>query len=268
MAHIDIDPARCDRDGLCIGECPVGLLSPGPDKLPLAAADAAEKCIMCGHCIAVCPTGALSLAGLAADALPPVRKSLVISPESAEQFLRSRRSVRRFQKQPVERELILRLIDTARYAPSGMNAQPVRWVVAEGGEAVHRLAGLTAEALRKLPYFMGFLEAWEAGRDTILRAAPNLVVAHADATGFDHTVDCAIALAHFELAAYGYGLGACWAGLLMLAARDSEPLNTALDIPLNHKVYGALMLGYPAYPFRRLPPRKAPQVRWLLPSGE
>lgn len=263
MAHIDIDPKLCDHDGLCIGECPAGLLSPGPDGVPLVAADAAERCYFCGHCIAVCPTGALSLAGIAPGSLPQLRKGLILSPESAEQFLSSRRSVRRFKKKPVERDLIMRCIETARYAPSGMNAQPVRWAVVEGPEAVRRMAGFTAEALRRLPYFLGFLKAWEEGRDVILREAPNLVVAHADATGFDHTVDCAIALSHFELAAHGNGLGTCWAGLLMLAARESEPLNTALGIPLNHKIYGALMLGYPQYRFRRLPPRKEPQVRFL-----
>ncbi len=263
LPHIVIDPTRCDHDGLCIAECPVGIISFGPDGLPAGAQDAASRCIMCGHCIAVCPQAALSLAGLAPEELPALHKKFTVVPEATEQLLRSRRSVRRYHKKPVERELLLRCIDTARYAPSGMNAQPVRWVVVEGAERMRELAGLTAGALRRLPYFLGFLEAWDKGQDVILRGAPNLVVAHAETTGYDHTVDCAIALTYFELAAHGNGLGTCWAGLLMLAAKDSVELNAALGIPEGHRVLGALMAGYPKYGFNRLPPRKPAQVRWL-----
>lgn len=263
VPHIQIDPARCDRDGLCISECPVGIISFGPDGLPVGCADAASLCVMCGHCISVCPQAALTLAGIAPAELPAMQKKFTVAPEAAEQFLRSRRSVRRYRKPCVDRELLLRCIDCARYAPSGMNAQPVNWLVVEGAEKMRELAGLTAKALRRLPYFLRFLEAWDRGEDVILRGAPNLVVAHAQSQGFDHTVDCAIALTYFELAAHGNGVGTCWAGLLMLAARDSAELQAALGIPEGHRVLGALMAGYPKYSFNRLPPRNAAKVRWL-----
>jgi nitroreductase/ferredoxin len=263
LPHIQIDPARCDRDGLCIKECPVGIIAFGPEGLPAGAEDAATRCIMCGHCIAVCPKAALTLAGLAPEALPALHKKFTVTPEAAEQLLRSRRSVRRYRQKPVDRALLLQLIDTARYAPSGMNAQPVRWLVVEGAEKMRKLAGLTAKALRRLPYFLAFLEAWDRGEDVILRGAPNLVLAHAEAQGFDHTVDGAIALTYFELAAHAHGVGTCWAGLLMLAAKDSPELCAALGIPEDHRVLGALMAGYPKHGFQRLPPRREATVRWL-----
>jgi len=263
LPHIQVDPARCDKDGLCIAECPVGLIAFGPDGLPAGAEDAAARCILCGHCISVCPKDALTLAGLAPESLAAVQKKFTVTPEAAEQLLRSRRSVRRYKKKPVERELLLQCIDTARYAPSGMNAQPLSWIVAEGEKRMRGLAGLTADALPRLPYFQGFLEAWERGEDVILRGAPNLVVVHAETSGFDHTVDAASALTYFELAAHAHGLGTCWAGLLMLAAKDSPELNAALGIPEGHRVLGALMAGYPRHGFKRLPPRKEARVRWL-----
>lgn len=263
MSHIQIDPARCDKDGLCVAECPVGIIAFGEGGLPAVADEAASRCVMCGHCIAVCPQAALTLAGLPPEALPALEKKFTVTPEAAEQLLRSRRSVRRYKGRPVDREQLLQFIDTARYAPSGMNAQPVNWLVVEGRERMLELAGLTANALRRLPYFLGFLEAWERGEDVILRGAPNLVVAHAEAMGFDHTVDGAIALTYFELAAHAHGVGTCWAGLLMRAAMDSAELKAALRIPEGHRVLGALMAGYPKYGFKRLPPRKLAKVRWL-----
>lgn len=263
MSHIQIDSARCDKDGLCVAECPVGIIAFGEGGLPAVSGEAAARCVMCGHCVAVCPQAALTLAGIPPTALPEVQKKFTVSPEAAEQLLRSRRSVRRYKSAPVNRDLLLQLIDTARYAPSGMNAQPVHWLVVEGRERMLELAGLTAKALRRLPYFLGFLEAWDKGQDVILRGAPNLVLAHAEATGFDHTVDGAIALTYFELAAHAHGVGTCWAGLLMLAAKDSPELTAALRIPEGHRVLGALMAGYPKYGFKRLPPRNPAKVRWL-----
>jgi nitroreductase/NAD-dependent dihydropyrimidine dehydrogenase PreA subunit len=263
MSHLQIDPARCDKDGLCVAECPVGIIAFGQDGLPAVADDAASRCVLCGHCIAVCPKAALSLAGLSPSALPELQKKFTVTPKAADQLLRSRRSIRRYKSAPVERALLLQCIDTARYAPSGMNAQPVHWLVVEGRERMLELAGHTANALRRLPYFLGFLDAWEKGHDVILRGAPNLVLAHAEATGFDHTVDGAIALTYFELAAHAHGVGTCWAGLLMLAARDSQELIKALGIPEGHRVLGALMAGYPKYGFKRLPPRNPAKVRWL-----
>jgi len=263
MAHIDIDLSLCNKDGLCISECPAMLLSRGADRFPVVAADAAERCILCGHCVAVCPTGALTLAGKGAADLTPLDPALDISPEAAEQFLRSRRSVRRFSNKPVEPELVRRCLDTARYAPSGVNTQPVRWVVASDPDLLVALVDLTAKSLRRLPYFMPYLNAWERGEDMILRSAPQLVVAHASKVGMDNTTNCVIALAHFELAAHALGLGTCWAGLFTLAAGRGKAIASALCIPENHKIYGALMLGRPRYGFKRLPERKQPSVRFL-----
>lgn len=261
--HISIDLSLCNRDGLCISECPAFLLTRGKDKFPVVAEDAADRCILCGHCISVCPTKALSLAGQHADDLVPLDPALEISPEGAEQFLRSRRSVRRFRDKPVERELVRRCIDSARYAPSGVNTQPVNWIVAEDPDLMVLLVDLTAKSLRRLPYFMPYLNAWDQGIDLILRSAPQLVVAHAPKGGMDNTSNCVIALSHFEMAAHAQGLGTCWAGLFTHAAGRSKAISSALCIPEAHKIYGALMLGRPKYGFKRLPERKRPPVRFL-----
>jgi nitroreductase/NAD-dependent dihydropyrimidine dehydrogenase PreA subunit len=263
MAHLEIDLSLCNKDGLCISECPAFLLTRGKDKFPVPAADAADRCILCGHCIAVCPTGALSLAGQHAAELTQLDHALDVSPEAAAQFMRSRRSVRRFRDKPVERALVRQCIDIARYAPSGVNTQPVNWIVVDDPDLMVALVDLTAKSLRRLPYFMPYLDAWARGEDLILRNAPQLVVAHAPKGGLDNTTNCVVALAHFDLAAHALGLGTCWAGLFTHAAGRSKSISAALCIPETHKIYGALMLGRPKHGFKRLPERKRPPVRFL-----
>ncbi len=263
MSHIEIDLSLCNKDGLCISECPAFLLERGKNKFPVVAQNAADRCILCGHCIAGCPTGALSLARQHAADLPPIDPALAASPEALAQFLRSRRSVRRFRSKPVERELVRRCIDIARYAPSGVNTQPVNWIVVEDPDLMVLLVDLTAKSLRRLPYFMPYLNAWDQGVDLILRNAPQLIVAHAPKGGMDNASNCVVALAHFDLAAHSLGLGTCWAGLFTHAAGRSKTISSALCIPESHKIYGALMLGRPKYGFKRLPERKHPPVRFL-----
>ncbi len=85
-----------------------------------------------------------------------IRKDLVIDPFQAEQFLRSRRSIRKFRAKPVEREKIEKLLQIAGYAPSAHNAQPVHFLVIEDTKEVKRifLRGIFREhasSLEELP---------------------------------------------------------------------------------------------------------------------
>lgn len=48
-----------------------------------------------------------------------------------EQLAVSRRAIRHFKNDPVEKELLIRLLGTARWAPSAYNLQPVHYVVVE-----------------------------------------------------------------------------------------------------------------------------------------
>jgi nitroreductase len=66
-----------------------------------------------------------------------------------------------------------------------------------------------------------------------------------------------------ELLAASMGLGSCWAGFLMRAANGHKPLRRYLNLPDDHVVCAALMLGYPKFTYHRIPLRRAAKVRWL-----
>jgi Fe-S-cluster-containing hydrogenase component 2 len=122
MKFLTIDPEKCAHDGICAAECPTKLIMMN-NKMPEAIEGAETRCVKCGHCIAVCPHGALSVAGIDNNECLPIKNELSVSVEQVEQLIKSRRSIRNYQNKKVERETLAKLIDIARYAPTGGNSQ-------------------------------------------------------------------------------------------------------------------------------------------------
>lgn len=270
MNLIEVDRTTCNRDGICAAVCPIRVIEWEQGGYPTAGAE--ELCIGCGHCVAACPTASLTHRDLPLAEFPPVQKELRLSAQRTEHFLRSRRSIRAYREKPVARETLLRLIEVARYAPSGKNTQCVEWLVLDDREELKRLAGLVGDWMRWLAANMPelaasmrvdrSLAAWEAGDDVFLRSAPVLIVAHGDKQDRMVPSACTIALSYLELAATGMELGCCWAGYLNAAATTYPPMQAALALPAGHQCFGAMMVGYPKFSYHRLPPRKQPVITW------
>jgi nitroreductase/NAD-dependent dihydropyrimidine dehydrogenase PreA subunit len=271
MGLITVDQEKCQKDGLCVGECPAAIikLTEG-DGFPDMVPGGQDLCILCGHCVAVCPHGALTHKHIPLEACPPIDHKLIMTETQAVQFLRSRRSIRRYRDKPVEKEKIRKLIEIARYAPTGSNSQLVEWRVLTDKTKIKPMAGLTIDWMRQIlkegapstmaSYFPLIVAAWDAGYDAVLRGAPALIVASAPAEAGNGMVDLTLALSYLELAAPTLGLGTCWAGLLQRAVFSSPSLKEALGIPLPHPYHYPMMIGYPQVKYQRLPERKPPKI--------
>jgi len=270
MSLFVVDKEKCKRDGICVAECPRGIIEIKEQNLfptPIDGAD--ELCINCGHCVAVCPHGAFALRTMTPEQCPPLRKDWLLDSEQVEHFLRARRSIRTYKDKSVEREVLTKLIDIARFAPSGSNAQPVRWLVIYDSDKVRQLAGLVIDWMRDIqkeqtqanrPSWVNRIIAiWESGIDIICRGAPHIIFAHAPK---GDAANCVIALTYLELAAPSFGLGTCWGGYIDAAASLWPPIQQFLGLPEGHISYGAMMVGYLKYKYHRLPLRNEPKITW------
>jgi len=273
MPLFEVDQEKCNRDGICAAECPLKIIDMKATGMPTPVSGAEALCINCGHCVAVCPTGALSHQYLKPEECLPVNREWLFSPEQVEHFLRYRRSIRNYKKQPVDRETIERLIRIARYAPTGHNRQPVKWQVIYEADEVRRLSGMVIDWMRfmieKHPKLAGMMHfdlvtaAWEMGVDTVSRGAPHLVLANAEAADISAQSACTIAMTYFELAANAFGLGACWNGFFNAAALQWQPLKEALGLEKGQANFGAMMLGHPRFTYHRMPERNEPEIKWV-----
>ncbi|MCP4108636.1 MAG: 4Fe-4S dicluster domain-containing protein [Desulfobacteraceae bacterium] len=273
MSLFVIDQEKCKHDGICAAECPVKLIEmKDKESVPTPVTNAEEFCINCGHCVAVCPHEAFSLKTMTPEQCRPVKKDLLLNQEQVEQFLCSRRSVRVYKDKPVEREIITKLIDIAKYAPSGHNSQPVEWLVVYDSSEVRRMTGLVVDWMRhtikEQPDFAAALrmdrivDFWESGIDSICRKAPHLIVVHGAKENVAAPPAANIAVSHLELAIHSFGLGGCWAGYFNAAAIFWPPLKKALEHPEGHVSLGAMMIGHPIYKYHRIPLRNDAKVTW------
>ena len=274
MALFTVDRQKCDLCGLCVADCPGFVVAmSGLDGFPSLAQGGEERCIKCGHCVAVCPNGALDHHLMSAEQCIEINRTLLPSPQSVEHFLKSRRSIRTYKDEMLDRRTLEKLMDIARYAPSGHNVQPVSWIVVSGRDKLKVLGNLVAEwmraAVKENPALDSMMklgmvaDAWSMGVDVIMRGSPHIIVAYAPKLyGPLGHEGCLIALSYLELAAHSLNVGACWAGYFEMAAVNYLPLRQALKMHEGNRPYGAMMLGRPKYDYSRIPLRKEPDIQW------
>jgi len=273
MSFLSVDPGKCVHDGVCVAECPLNLIEIDTiSLLPKASNGAEERCVKCGHCIAVCPHEAISVDGIKVKDCFPLKIGMQPSIDQVDQLIKSRRSIRNYMDMKIEHEKISKLIDIARYAPTGGNNQKVQWLVINSRDEVKKIAIATIEFMRGLikqnhplaeKYNLDSLvKRFDSGADGIFRGAPALIVAYAPKEYGLATVDCTIALSYLDIAASSFGLGCCWAGFFMIASTQSASVIKILDLPEGNICVGGLMIGYPKYNYHRIPPRKDAQIIW------
>jgi nitroreductase len=147
--------------------------------------------------------------------------------------IKGRRSIRAFKSQNVSAEIVEKLVDAARWAPSAGNIQPWEFIIVRKPEIKRKLA--------------------EAALDqTFIEEAPLVIVVCANENGsFEgygmrgKTLYCiqdtAAAIQNIHLVAYSLGLGACWVG----AFREEEA-REILNIPHGVRPVAMVPAGYPA----------------------
>ena len=278
MGKVEIDRKKCVSCGDCTLACPSIFVAEGES---IGVKDE-EYCTFCGHCLALCPVDAIAIEGLNLREFPNLPEDLKVSPTTLATFLRSRRSCRVFAAREVSREVLEKLIDVARYAPTGHNSQNFRFIVIQDRKLIQTLAErtaifsgnlykmLSAPGVNLPPWLQAHLrgirlnwEYYQTGKDRIFRNAPALILVHAPAENVSSAQNCSLAMAHIILQAQAMGLGTCIIGYFLTAAERDPSIVKELEIPPENKIFTCCTVGYPALKFKRLVQRKSPVVRWL-----
>ena len=139
---------------------------------------------------------------------------------------------------PVEREKILRILETARLAPSACNSQPWHFIVVDDSALKDKLADAEASRLIGINHFTKQAPV----HIVIVEEKPNLTAGFGSwikDKNFAH-IDIGIVAAHIVLAAEEEGLGSCILGWF-----KEEKVRALLGIPSNKRVLLDILIGYP-----------------------
>lgn len=268
---IIIDSDTCTRCGICSMVCPMGIISPPAESgLPQIPLEKAPMCISCGQCDAFCPTYSLSREENQDKEQENAWDGKELSPELLRTYIKSRRSIRNYRPEPVDKKTIESILDISRYAASGGNRQPVEWIVILNPEEVRRIASLTVDWMRTLvgtthpmsEYVPRLIASWEGGNDVIFRGAPHLIIAHIPKDNPLAQVDGIIALTHVDITAPIFGVGTCWAGFASIAAASFPPILETLGLTEGRMPAYIMMFGYPKYKPTRIPARNPLSITW------
>lgn len=142
-----------------------------------------------------------------------------------------RKSVRKYDKEPIPEKILKKILEAARVAPSAKNIQPWRFIVVKDPAMKRKVAEACHNQL-----FM--TEA-----DVIVCGCALEKIAYGRMGDYMNSfpIDLAIALDHMILAATSEGLGTCWIG-----AFDEQKVKEALQVPKEVRVVALTPIGYPA----------------------
>lgn len=289
MSRIITNNELCKGCGTCVLCCPETVFLQSREGEPPEVVRE-EICISCGQCVAICPQGAISHPDFPQGSIKPVNQDNIPSVEQILEMLKTRRSVRAFKDKPVEKEMIEKIVDGARFAPSGHNAQSTGFIVVQDKDTLNNISESSARYLAKtikqlrnplvrtlllmvarheiegvlhlLPDFERIVNDVQNGKDTVLFNAPALLFFHADKSINFSDVNATLSLHNAALVIYGLGLGSFYAGYLVSACKRDDSIPGLLSLPKNHQIFGALAVGYPKFKFKNWIERKSPKIEW------
>lgn len=139
------------------------------------------------------------------------------------EIIKTRRSVREYSDEQISKELLEKIVEAARFAPTARNVQPWEFIV-----------------ITQTPILKNLSELAENGR-FLAQAKACIAVFCAD-TKYYLEDGCA-ATCNILLAATSLGIGSCW------VAGDKKPYSAQvaklLNVPATSKLVSLVALGYP-----------------------
>ncbi len=257
MPILGINYEKCTNCKNCLYSCFYIRNNKEQDRVVFG--DPNNLCNMCGHCIGKCPSDAFLFEGFGEvlefdDGQDPYTS---IPYDTLHKFMSAKRSIRQYKSKKIPKDILKKVIDSMSYAATGGNIRRLKCLILSNDDKIKHLSDSIVDAMLSDPsttegYKKGLTLMRERGRDPVFYKAPHVIILYSD-YNFD-TMNATIAFTHGMLSAQSLGLGSCWIGMAhMFLNGDKEFKRDELGI--EGRVWGVIIIGYPAVKFYRIPPR-------------
>lgn len=255
MAVLDINYNDCNTCKSCLRAC-TRHFNFDKDQKKVIFDDPEKTCSLCGRCIAICPQNAILFEDMGEflefDGIED--QSTLVSYDIMHKFLISKRSIRAYKKKKIPKEIIEKIMESMRYAPTGGNARTMECTILSDENQIKALSDSVMDALAKANPVYGerMKKAKEVGFDAIFYKAPVVLIIHSKYPG--NNMNSTIALTYGMISAQALGVASCWIGLAHGVLTASKEVRENL-VGIKGNVEGVITLGYPAQKYYKIPPR-------------
>jgi len=199
--------------------------------------------------------------------------------------IRTRRSIRKFRKDTIPKEKILRILEAANLAPTAINRQPWNFLIVERS-SLEQMKEILDQSFKERVREIGRMRMEEGIKDLpiptnesndkveglnefyrTLGGAPMAIVVYVDKENDpwqwkNNICDASAAIENLILTAWSEGIGSCWmTGPLKKKERE---IKTFLEIPDDKEIVAIVPIGIPAYT-PKSPPKEdiRIKVKWF-----
>ena len=162
--------------------------------------------------------------------------------------IKGRRSIRKFTRKPVPVEDLRELISLGGLAASGMNVQPIKYILATGEKA---------DEIFPRTRWAGYLKGKGSPSFEERPSAFILVLNDNSLRKSGYELDAGAAVQNILVAANAKGIGTCWLGAI-----DYDEISAIAEIPEGFKLISAIAVGYPAQ--TSIPEASKGDIRYYL----
>ncbi|MDW7676240.1 MAG: nitroreductase family protein [Bacillota bacterium] len=163
----------------------------------------------------------------------------------------NRRSIRKYLDKPVEEDKLHQMLESARWAPSGNNTQPWRFILVKSEEMRKKLAQLSHQQKWMVSAPVHLVCIADPSPRYNGRIGPRVNENSPENELKQAIRDTAIAAEHVVLEAENQGLGTCWVAWFV-----QEEIRPVLNIPEDKYVVAIITIGYPEASSSPTPRRK------------
>ena len=169
----------------------------------------------------------------------------------------TRRSVRNYTTEPVNREQMAKILECGMYAPSAMNMQPWAVRVVDAPDFIEGVTNIAVEQNAKVKEQEGFRN--------IFRNAPTVAFIACPEESYSGEYDCGLLSENMMLSAWSMGIGSCCLGSVVpvMNSEAAKPYLERLQLPEGYKLQVAIAFGYPEGDIPTAPERDATKAYYV-----
>jgi nitroreductase/NAD-dependent dihydropyrimidine dehydrogenase PreA subunit len=258
---ITINESKCIKCEKCSDTCVMNVIQKENENFELNN----SNCIECGQCLAICPKQAIELIGYDNNEVIQYDvNNFSIDEDSLLNFIKFRRSIRKYKNKKVQKYKIEKLLEAGRFSPTGCNFQDVEYIIIdkeiENVKAkiwdslyIYAKKNNDEDLIKRYTSYKNKVEK----KDTLFYGGQQVIVVLAE-----RIINGGIAVSNIELMAYAMGLGTLYCGFAERGILEDTELKKYFGIDEKKQLVACLVIGYPDIKYLRTVPRKKVKVEW------